>query len=168
MKYNLRNLLFYMKYKNTANNSDRISKCKENLYEAVKENVEFFTNSDNYMYANPKMYFTVPMSSLLQPNGMTLDKLIEIQEQFNTSATGLFGLKYDNLASIVLIDSYGHPFLAHCGKDNWYNIYGLCVWDMTGSIPLCCLSTKDNKLTNEQYAALCKCHEKLVKHYKEV
>ena len=160
MKHNLRNMLWHMKYAVQNNKEERINYCKENLYDAVKENIEFFSDSKNHMYANPKMYFTVPMANLNPQTGMTLDKLIDIQEQFNTAATGLFGLKYDNLASIVLTDIYGHPFVAHCWKH--CNAYYLHVWDMTGVKTLCHIETKNNRLTNEQYSELNKCHEKLV------
>lgn len=164
MKHNLRNMLWYMKYKNFNNESNRIAECKENLYDAIKENVEFFNSSDNHMYANQKMYFTVPIGNLNPQTGMTLDKFIEIQEQFNTAATGLFGLKYDNLAYIVLTDIYGHPFIANCHKIG--NTYNLHVWDITGTKTLCYIETKSNRLTNEECRELCKCHEKMVRYYK--
>lgn len=164
MKYNLRNLLSYMKYKNTANDSERISKCKENLYDAVKENIEFFGDSKNHMYANPRMYFTVPMANLNPQTGMTLDKFIEIQEQFNTAATGLFGLKFDNLASIVLTDIHGHPFVAHCWKHG--NTYDLHVWDITGTKTLFFIETNNDRLSNEECRELNKCHDKMIEYYK--
>lgn len=163
MKYNLRNMLWHMKYVVWNNEEERINYCKENLYDAVRENIEFFSDSKNHMYANPKMYFTVPMANLNPQTGMTLDRLIDIQEQFNTAATGLFGLKYDNLASIVLIDSYGHPFVANCCKRG--NTYIIHVWDMTGTKTLCCIETENNRLTNEECRELNKCHEKLIKYY---
>ena len=165
MKYNLRNLLWHMKYKNLNNEADRIAECKENLYDAIKENVEFFNSSDNHMYANPKMYFTVPMGNLNPHTGMTLDKFIEIQEQFNTAVTGLFGLKYDNLAYIVLTDIYEHPFIANCKKIG--NKYNLHVWDITGTITLFNIQTKNNRLTNEECRELNKCHKKLMQIYFE-
>lgn len=164
MKHNLRNMLWHMRYKNLNNEADRIAECKENLYEAVKENVEFFTSSDNFMYANPNMYLTVPIGNLNPQTGMTLDKLIEIQEQFNTAVTGLFGLKYDNLAYIVLTDIYGHPFIAYCHKIG--SIYNLHIWDITGTKTLCHIETKSNRLTNEECRELNKCHGKMVAYYK--
>ena len=166
MKYNLRNMLGHMTLKNFDKETNKVVECKKNLYDAVKENVEFFNNSDNIRIANQRMYFTVPMGDLNPVTGITLDKLIEIQDRFNTAATGLFGLKFDNLATIVLTDIYGHPFIAHCYKNK--SGYNLHVWDMTGTKTLCYIDTEDNRLTNEECRELRQCHDKLVEYYKSM
>ena len=43
MKYNIRNLLWHMKHKGLEGEADKIRECKETLYDATVDNVNFFT-----------------------------------------------------------------------------------------------------------------------------
>lgn len=168
MKYNLRNLLWHMKYKGLKDETERIAECKEQIYDAVEDNVNYFTNwKENHLVSNPDVFYSIPMSHFESFYGLTLDKLIEIQERFNNAATGLFGLQYDNSASIILTDIYGHSFVSFCRYANHSKSYELHIWDMTGQIPLYSVSTKNPQLTKEQIDEMEKCHSKLMEYYEK-
>lgn len=170
MKYNLRNLLWHMKYKGLKDETEKIVECKKQIYEAVEDNINYFTNyEENCLISNPDVFYSIPMS-LFEPRPyhcLTLDKLIEIQERFNNAATGLFGLRYDNSANIVLTDIYGHPFLTYCRYQPHTKSYVLNIYSMNGQIQLHSISTKDPHLTKEQVTEMKKCHDKLMEYYEE-
>ena len=170
MKYNLRDLLWHMKHKGLKDEAEKIAECKEHLYDAIEDNIDYFRNyKENHLIANPHMYYTVHISMFKGGlNGaLTLDKLIEIKERFNKAATGLFGLQFDNSASIVLTDLFGHSFVSSCYYHDYNKTYELCVWDMTGCRRLCTICTKNPKLTKEQIQELEDCHNKLMEIYEE-
>lgn len=169
MKYNLRNLLWHLKHKGLKDEAERIAECKEQLYDAVEDNINYFTNyRENHLVANPDLYYSIPMSHFEPFHGLTLDKFIETRERFNNAATGLFGLQYDNSASIIITDIYGHPFIAQCYYNDYKKTYELNVWDMTGQHYLCKITTKDPQLTKEQVNELKKCHDKLMEQYEQL
>ena len=166
MKYNLRNLLWHMKHKGLKDEPERVAECKEQLYEAIEDNIDYFRNyKENHLIANPDIYYTIPMSKF--NHGLTLDKFIEIKERFNKAATGLFGLQFDNSASILLTDLCGRSYISGCYYHEHSKTYELCVYDMTGCIKLCNICTKNPKLTKEQVDELEKCHNKLMELYEE-
>ena len=166
MKYNLRNLLWHMKHKGLKDEAERVVECKQQLYDAVQDNVDYFRNyKENHLVANPHVYYSIPMSHFEPYYGLTLDKLIEIQERFNNAATGLFGLQYDNCAHIILTDIYGHSFVSYCRYENHTKSYILHIWDMTGQILLCEISTKNFQLMKEQVDEMKKCHDNLMEYY---
>lgn len=168
MKYNLRNLLWHMKYKGLKDEATRITECKEQLYDAVEDNINYFTSrKENCLCGNPDVFYSIPMSHFKSFYGLTLDKLIEIQKRFNNAATGLFGLQYDNCAQIILSDIYGHSFVSFCRYEKYSQSYILHVWDMSGQILLCEISTKNPQLTKEQVDELEKCHDKLMEYYEK-
>lgn len=168
MKYNLRNLLWHMKYKGLKDEAEKIAECKEQIYDAVEDNINYFTNwKENCLISNPDVFYSIPMSHFEPFYGLTLDKLIKTQERFNNAATGLFGLQYDNSASIILTDIYGHPFVSHCRYASHSKSYELNIWDMTGRIHLYSISTKNSQLTKEQVDEMKKCHNKLMEYYEK-
>jgi len=168
MKYNLRNLLWHLKYKGQKDEAERIAECKEQLYDAVEDNINYFTNyTENHLVANPDLYYSIPMSHLESSYGLTLDKFIEIQERFNKAATGLFGLKYDNSAHLILTDIFGNSFIAYCSYEQHTKSYKLYIWDMSGQISLYSLSTKNPQLTHEQVNEIEKCQSNLLEHYEK-
>ena len=169
MKYNLRNLLWHMKHKGLKDEAEKIVECKEQLYDAVEDNIDYFANyKENRLISNSDMYYSIPMSHFEPFYGLTLDKFIETQERFNKAATGLFGLKYDNLARIIITDIYGHPFRAFCIYHDYDKTYELYVYDMTGQTPLYSIGTKNPQLTKEQVDEMKKCHNKLMEHYEKM
>lgn len=168
MKYNLRNLLWHLKHKGLKDEAERIAECKEQLYDAIEDNIDYFRNyKENHLVANPDVYYSIPMSHFEPYCGLTLDKFIEIEERFNEAATGLFGLQYDNSASIIITDIFGHPFIAHCYYHDYNKSYELNVWDMSGQRALCKIVTKNPQLTKEQVDELKKCHNKLMESYEQ-
>ena len=169
MKYNLRNLLWHMKHKGLKDEEDRIAECKEQIYDAVEDNINYFTNwKENHLVSNPDVFYSIPISHFDSWYGLTLDKFIEIEERFNNAATGLFGLQYDNSASIIITDIFGHPFIAHCRYCSHNKSYEFNVWDMSGQRHLCKIITKDSQLTREQVHELEKCHDKLMEQYEQM
>lgn len=168
MKYNLRNLLWHLKHKGLKDEAERIAECKEQLYDVIADNIAYFTNySENHLISNPDVFYSIPMSHFEPFHGLTLDKLIEIQDRFNNAATGLFGLKYDNCADIILTDIYGHPFRACCRYENHSKSYVLNIYSMNGQVLLYSISTKDPQLTREQADEMTKCHDNLMEHYEK-
>ena len=168
MKYNLRNLLWHMKHKGLKDEAERIAECKEHLYDAIEDNINYFTNwKENCLISNSDVFYEVSMSKFQQHQGLTLDKFIEIQERFNNAATGLFGLQYDNCAHIILTDIYGHSFVSYCRYENYTKSYILHILDMTGQISLCEISTKNPQLTKEQVDEMEKCHDNLMEYYEK-
>ena len=166
MKYNLRNLLWHLKHKGQKDETERIAECKEQLYNAVEDNINYFTNwKENHLISNPDVYYTIPMSHFDPWYGLTLDKFIEINERFNKAATGLFGLIYDNSARLILTDGYGHSFRVFCHYESYNKTYTLIVYDMTGCTALYRIDTKNPQLTVEQTKEMQKCHNKLLEHY---
>ena len=167
MKYNLRNLLWHLKHKGLKDEPERIAECQANLYDAVADNSSYFTYwRNNNLTSNPDLYYTIPISHFNSFYGLTLDKFIEIQERFNNAATGLFGLKYDSSAHILITDIYGHSFQTHCWKHN-NQVYELNVWDMSGQRHLCKITTKDPLLTHDQVKQLERCHDTLMELYEQ-
>ena len=164
MKYNIRNLLWHMKCKGLKDEAERITVCKNQLLDAIQDNIDFFRDyKNNSICSNTDFYYTVPMSNLSR---MTLDQFIEIQNRFNNAMTGLFGLEYDNLTWICISDIFGRKFIATCYKHP-NNTYSFNVWDMSGQYKLYQIETKDNELTFEQIKGIEKCHDILMQQYEE-
>ena len=169
MKYNLRNLLWHMKYKGRKDEAEKIAECKEQIYDAIEDNIDYFSNyKENHLVSNPDVFYSIPISHFNSYYGLTLDKFIEIEERFNKAATGLFGLKYDDSASIIITDAFGHPFIAHCHYYNHSKSYEFNVWDMSGQRHLYKIITKDAQLTKEQVHELEKCQNKLMEQYEQM
>ena len=168
MKYNLRNLLWHMKHKGLKDEAERIAECKEQLYDAVEDNVNYFTNwKENCLSGNADIYYSIPMSHFEPFWGLTLDKFLEIKDRFNKAATGLFGFQYDNCAHIVLTDTYGRPFIASCYYHEHTKSYELHVYSMNGQTSLCRITTKNPQLTKEQICEMQKCHDNLMEYYEQ-
>lgn len=164
MKYNLRNLLWHLKHKGLPDEPSRIAECQANLYNAVADNISYFTDwKGNHLVSDPNLYYSIPISRL---KDMTLDNFIETQERFNNAVTGLFGLQYDSLAYIIITDIYGHSFNTFCTlrSDKFYE---LNVWDMSGQKHLCKIITKDPHLTSDQIKQLEHCHDTLMELYEQ-
>ncbi|MBQ2396945.1 MAG: hypothetical protein II304_07935 [Bacteroidales bacterium] len=168
MKYNLRNLLWHLKHKGLKDEPEKIIECKEQLYDAIEDNINYFTNyKENCLIANPDIFYSIPISHFRPFYGLTLDKFIEIKERFNNAVTGLFGLQYDNSASLIIADIFGHSFRASCYYRKHNKTYELCVWDMSGQRLLCQIVTKDPQLTEKQVDELEKCHDNLMESYEK-
>ena len=84
-----------MKHKGLKDESERIAECKEQLYNAIEDNVDYFRNyRDNHLVANPHVYYSIPMSHFEPYYGLTLDKFIEIKESVRCKVEFLYKEKY--------------------------------------------------------------------------
>ena len=121
------------------------------------------------IYVDPLAIVSIAVSVVMLAlfYGLTLDKFIEIKERFNNAVTGLFGLQYDNSASLIIADIFGHSFRASCYYRKHNKTYELCVWDMSGQRLLCQIVTKDPQLTEKQVDELEKCHDNLMESYEK-
>lgn len=119
--------------------------CREQLYDAIKDNIEFFGKHPK-LSRNNSFYYTISVYNIAQ---MTLEELFELQTRFNKSATGLFGIYFDNCAKLLMSDLYGFLYLLYVCKykDGTYQI---SLWDYTGRYHLIDISTKEEMLNNEQ------------------
>lgn len=169
-QYKLRDMLHYLKSeddwlkKNKPETYETKDKeCRDNIYEAVKENVEFFSRHPK-MFTNQDLYFEISISSL-DWKGLTLDEVLEIKEQFHQSATGLYGRRFDNSNHLLLRDGYGRKFLFSIYKHG--SGYDIGIYDMSGSRLLVHFTTKENILTKDQIKLLQNSHNILMEQYEQ-
>ena len=105
MKFSLRRLCTHMLfdknklydtylYRDRENYELQEQYCKEHLYEAVKENVEYFRK-----FNLCKMSVIVSAERLLS---MNFDKVYELKENYNKAVVGIFGKTFDNCTSILM------------------------------------------------------------------
>lgn len=106
---NLRDLLFHLKSKYMRDNlpdeyEKHDKKCREKLYDMVADNVNYFTG---FQCNLNEVLFSISVYSLTahKPN-----EICELAKRFNESATGIYGLEYDNQTELVFTDIYGNPF----------------------------------------------------------
>ena len=72
MNYNLRNLLWHMKHKGLKDEAERVTECKEQLYDAIEDNINYFTNwKENCLVSNPDVFYSIPISHFKPFNGLT-------------------------------------------------------------------------------------------------
>lgn len=152
----LRDLLHHLKNDYLKNNNpdtykERDDYCKENIYNQVKNNVEYFANHNNRVCNNANVYFEIPISCLFK---MKPSELCELSRKFNKTATGVFGLQYDSSAKLIITDHNNNAYLLACYSPLGYSVkdYEILVYNLSGygcllsfTIPL-----KDNKFTKEQ------------------
>lgn len=164
LKRNLRNLLYNLKCKQSDEFRASDQNIKDSVYDAVKENIDFFANNHMNIY---DMYFTIPICFFREKG--CLDRFIEIQEKFNAAATGVFGLKYDNQTHMVFSDNYtlGNKFSICCYPQKTQNgtKYEVYVYDITGTRQLCEFATESPTLTSDEYNLLKNCQSVLEQQY---
>ena len=122
---NLRDLLHYLKYKNESDKDyqEYDIVCKDKLYDMVTDNVKYFV-SDVYCNLDNVVY----MLPLYTMNKLSPKELYELQDRFNKSATGIYGLKYDNQTNLAVTDLYGNPYLMYiiAYSDNYqFNFFNM-------------------------------------------
>lgn len=149
---NLRNMLYifrdnwlkqddpekYEKKLNDYYNSD--------LHDAIRENAEWFANNAKLVNSQEINYVLSIYS--IKAKGMNLDEIMDLDYKFNKSATGLYGLMFDNRAKIKLSDMYGYLFSLMVSEHN--DNYDFTLWDVTGTNHLVTINTKYNSLTDEE------------------
>lgn len=161
--YNFRNNLWKLKYPERCAKDNEVSEQGlQDLYEAIKNNINFFKEKGNYHY-----YFTLPMSIM---TSRSLKEVWEQQERFNNTITGLFGCTFDNATDMLVSDAYGRTF-----RMQIYNRaqelnprWEICVYDMSGQFQLLNFVVKGNKLSPEQNGQLQNCWNILMQKYKDI
>lgn len=128
-KYNIRNLLYhlksdYLKNEKPEEYKNAVYDCKDVLYDAVKENVEYFR--DVYCNLN-NIYYSISKWAIEKHAPI---EIYELQDIFNKSATGMYGLTYDNQTNLLISDSYGRTFLMTISNSGKYLEFKF--WTSTG------------------------------------
>lgn len=152
----LRDLLHYLKNDYLKNNKpdtykERDDYCKENLYNQVKNDVEYFSNHNNKVCTNANVYYEIPIGCL---HRMKPSELCDLSRRFYKSATGLFGLQYDSLTHLILTDHNDNAYLLSCMSPDGYSVkdYQIRVYNLHGYGCLLSfyISLKEDKFTQDQ------------------
>ena len=92
--------------------------------------------------------------------------------RFNKSATGIYGLKYDNQTGLVITDIYGNPFMLMALSPNGYLVdnYEFTVYNINGQG---CLyrfteSLKEDKFSKEHLSELWKLEDYRKAYYDKI
>ena len=129
--YNLRNILHYIKsnvrFKKEIDEKYKShdNECKNIIYDAVVDNVRYFAGS---VYSNLNNIFYTISTYVLER--ISPAQFYELQNKFNTSATGFYGLYWDNQTNVCVTDIYGNPFILYCFKHS--KAYEFNVYNMNG------------------------------------
>ena len=104
---NLRNLLFYYRLGINAP-EDKIKEadqeCRKYIYEDVVNTVKYFSLKQNCIQ---NIDFAI---SPYQFTRMKPSEICDLYNRFNKTATGIFGLNYDNKTNMILEDSRGNKY----------------------------------------------------------
>ncbi len=130
---------------------------KLDLHKAVSDNVKWFANHPN-LYENHNVYFTIHLADFKNKD-LSLKDTVILQEKFNRVATGIFGLKADNYAGLLLSDSFGHLYKLMISTNG--DSFSFTLWNDTGSLHLLELKTRNNILSYEECSKI----EKVMSNY---
>lgn len=103
--------------------------CRENLYDVITEDTKYFKSA---MYTNlSEVIYTISLYTLERRKP---SEVCEFVRRFNRSATGIYGLKYDNQTDIAVLDLYGNPFKMQAFSPKGYmvNKYEFKFYNMNG------------------------------------
>lgn len=168
---NLRDLLHYLKFDYYKDKPEEYEKkdteCKERLYDMVSEDVKYFSNK---VYCNlNQVLYTIPIYVLERSKP---SEICELAKRFNKSATGVYGLKFDNQTNLVITDIYGNPFLLSAFSPNGYLVdcYEFTVYNINGQG---CLyhfteSLKEDRFSKEHLSELWKLDDYRKEYYDKI
>lgn len=157
---NLRNLLYY--YKTGLDVSeDRVKKtdqeCRKYIYEDVIDTVKYFSSKQNCMQ---NVNFEISPYQLVR---MKPSEICELYNRFNKTATGIFGLDYDNKTNMILEDMRGNKYHILPLSPKGYNVscYKLSFYNENGVGFICKMSVSlaDDCFTNDQKNQIMNIHE---------
>lgn len=157
---NLRNLLYY--YKTGLDVSeDRVKKtdqeCRKYIYEDVVDTVKYFSSKQNCMQ---NVNFEISPYQLIR---MKPSEICELYNRFNKTATGIFGLDYDNKTNMILEDMRGNKYHILPLSPKGYNVscYKLSFYNENGVGFICKMSVSlaDDCFTNDQKNQIMNIHE---------
>lgn len=105
---NLRNLLYYYKTGLHCNEQEKIEKhdqeCRKYIYNDVVNTVKYFSSKQNCMN---NINFEISPYQFVR---MKPSEICELFNRFNKTATGIFGLNYDNKTKMILEDMRGNKY----------------------------------------------------------
>lgn len=157
---NLRNLLYY--YKTGLDVSeDRVKKtdqeCRKYIYEDVVDTVKYFSSKQNCMN---NINFEISPYQFVR---MKPSEICELFNRFNKTATGIFGLNYDNKTKMILEDLKGNKYNILPLSLKGYLVSGYKLYfyneNDVGLIYKMTVSLKDDCFTNDQKNQIMNIHE---------
>lgn len=102
-----RELLWHFKHDITdeGKREEYDKQCRENLYDVITEDTKYFKSA---MQTNlSEVIYTISLYTLGKRKP---SEVCEFVRRFNKSATGIYGLEYDNQTYVAVLDLYGNPF----------------------------------------------------------
>lgn len=153
---NLRNLLYYYKTGLHCNEQEKIEKhdqeCRKYIYNDVVNTVKYFSSKQNCMN---NINFEISPYQFVR---MKPSEICELFNRFNKTATGIFGLNYDNKTKMILEDMRGNKYHILPLSPKGYNVscYELSFYNENGVDFICKMSVSlaDDCFTNDQKTKL--------------
>lgn len=164
-----RELLWHFKHDITdqAKREEYDKECRDKLYDVITEDTKYFRKA---MYSNlSEVIYTISLYTLAQHKP---SEVCEFARRFNKSATGIYGLEYDNQTDIAVLDLYGNPFKMLAFSPNGYTVkqYEFRFYNMNGQGLLYEFTEnlKDDKFSKEHLDELWKLKERQDKYYADI
>lgn len=164
-----RELLWHFKHDITdeEKRKEYDKQCRENLYDVITEDTKYFKS---VMRTNlSEVIYTISLYTLEKKKP---SEVCEFVRRFNKSATGIYGLEYDNQADVAVLDLYGNPFkmLAFSPKGYMVNKYEFNFYNMNGQGLLYSFTEDLNKdeFSKEHLKELWKLKEYQDKYYADI
>lgn len=157
---NLRNLLYYYKADLDVSD-DRMEKtdqeCRKYIYEDVVDTVKYFSSKQNCMQ---NVNFEISPYQFIR---MKPSEICELYNRFNKTATGIFGLNYDNKTKMILEDMRGNKYHVLPLSPKGYSVscYELYFYN-ENDVGLVCkmsVSLEDDCFTNDQKNQIMNIHK---------
>ena len=158
---NLRDLLYY--YRTDINASEDKMKeidheCRKYIYDDIVDTVKYFSSKQNFIQ---NIDFVI---SPYQFTRMKPSEICELYNRFNKTATGVFGLNYDNKTNMILEDSRRNKYHVLPLSPKGYNVsrYELCFYNENGVdlIYEMTVSLEDDCFTDDQKIQIMNIHKK--------
>lgn len=165
----LRDLLYHLKNDYYEKNNPieyevRNQKCKEELFDCVSDNIEYFKKFNCNLN---DILFCV---SVYQFSKRTPSEICELAKRFNDSATGLYGRHFDNQTSLIFEDQFGNCYKMLALSPKYYSVnnYEFNIYTMNGQHLLYKFVEQSDKFSNEHIAELEKMYDYERQYYKSV
>lgn len=162
----LRNLLYYLKteqYQNDPNiKKEQEEICKKNIFDTIVDHVSYFSKIKRISSVN--LHISIYTFAQMKPS-----EVCKLSKRFNESATGLYGLLFDNNTNVCIEDGYGNPYimLAMSPKNYTVKDYRFIFYNPNGQGLLYEFSEslENDKFTPEHIKELHKLKEKQEAYY---
>ncbi len=158
---NLRNLLYYYKTGLHCNEQEKIEKhdqeCRKYIYNDVVNTVKYFSSKQNCMN---NINFEISPYQFVR---MKPSEICELFNRFNKTATGIFGLNYDNKTKMILEDLKGNKYNILPLSLKGYLVSGYKLYfyneNDVGLIYKMTVSLEDDCFTSDQKNQIMNIHE---------